>query len=217
MRNLLLPLVLGAALIAALYLGLSIDRTPVGERETAVDTAYGLGEAVPDFSFTALEGTTMTLSEYAAGDPVVVVARDALCPVSRRYGPTTGRLSREFRDAARFLYINVSPLDTPERMTEDRGRYDLVGAYAHDPEWRIAALLGVITTGEVFLVDRDGVLRYRGAIDDQYGIRFTKPEPRNNYLEDALDQLLGGKTVTNRSTLPEGCYLASDIRHYELN
>ena len=73
----------------------------------------------------------------------------------------------------------------------------------------------VITTAEVFLFDADRRLRYRGAIDDQYGVRFTKPEPRARYLHDALDQLFAGDEVALPSTAPEGCYLAADVHEIE--
>jgi peroxiredoxin len=205
----LTALVLGCSFSACLS-----DERPSPGNHPAIDTTYKLGQAVPDLHFADLDGTVMTLSQYAAGQPVVLMGRDALCPVSRRYGPTTARLANEFSErGTRFLYVNVSPLDTPEAMREDKARYGLRGMYTDDSEWKIAALFGMITTAEVFLLDADRRLRYRGAIDDQYGIRFTKPHPRNTYLRDALEQLLDGDVVKRSSTLPEGCYLASEVRH----
>jgi hypothetical protein len=99
-------------------------------------------------------------------------------------------------------------------MAEDRARYGLMGPYAVDHEWLVASELGVITTAEVFLFDGVRALRYRGAIDDQYGIRYTKPRPRETYLRDALDELIAGEEVAVASAPPEGCYLAAEVHDH---
>ena len=183
---------------------------------TTLDTTYGLGEIVPDFEFTTLDGTSQRMSEYAAGAPLLLVLRDALCPVTRRYGPRTARLDQEYgTQGVRFLYVNVSPLDGPDEMRQDVERYQLTSAYTHDHSWEVVRSLKALTTAEVFLLDGEGRLRYRGAIDDQYGIRFTKPEPRRHYLRDALNQLLAGEEIATKGTLAESCYLASDAHTIE--
>jgi hypothetical protein len=181
-----------------------------------LDTTYGLGQIVPDFEFTALTGGTQRMSAYAAGAPLLLVLRDALCPVARRYGHRTSRLDQEYGErGVRFLYLNVSPLDGPDEMEQDVERYGLTSAYTHDHTWEVTRHLKALTTAEVFLLDGDGRLRYRGAIDDQYGIRFSKPAPRRHYLRNALDQLLAGEDIETTGTLAESCYLASDAQTIE--
>ena len=183
---------------------------------TTLDTTYGLGEIVADFEFTTLAGTTEHMSEYAAGAPLLLVLRDALCPVARRYGPRTARLDQEYGEqGVRFLYVNVSPLDGPVEMRQDVERYGFASAYTHDHTWEVTGNLRALTTAEVFLMDGHGRLRYRGAIDDQYGIRFTKPAPRRHYLRNAMDQLLAGVDIETKGTLAESCYLASDAQTIE--
>lgn len=189
--------------------GMLDDPTPVVQ---AGDPTYGLGEDFGDLTVTDLDGTSRTLADLADGAPLVLLARDALCPVSRRYGPRSGRLSAEYGErGVRFLFLNVSPLDSDEDMRGEIERYDLVGTYAADHDWEVAGPLRMIATGEAFLFDDAGRLAYRGAIDDQYGIRFTKPEPRERHLRDALEEVLAGHGVTRASTAPEGCYLAADL------
>ena len=187
--------------------------TPAPAAASVVDTTFGLGSVVDDFQFEDIDGGQWTLSSYAANGSVVLAMRDALCPVSRRYGPTTSKLAKEFHpQGVKFLFVNVSPLDTREAMVEDRSRYGLNGAYVHDPDWEIARMLSVITTGEVFLLDPNRRMIYRGGIDDQYGIRFTKPAARASYLRDGIEQHLAGDEINRKSALPEGCYLAADVR-----
>lgn len=207
-----IPLLLGAGAVALAGCGGEHEEP----RDPVVDTTFGLGQVVPDFSFTTLEGDSHQLSDYADGSPLVVLMRDAACPVSRRYGPRSARLDEEFGAAGvRFLYINVSPLDTPEAMAEDAARYGLRAPYAPDRDWHAVRALHALTTTEAFVLDGERRLRYRGAIDDQYGIRFTKPEPRRHYLRTAVEAVLEGGTVRTPSTLAEGCYLAADVREID--
>jgi len=183
----------------------------------AGDPEYGLGTSFADLHFTALDGNEVDFTSFAPGGPVVIFVRDALCPVSRRYGPETARIASDYADrGVSALYLNVSPLDTPADMDEDVARYGLAGTYAVDHEWDVARQLGVITTAEAFLFDSERKLRYRGAIDDQYGIRYTKPRPRSTYLRDALDELMAGEEVAVPSTPPEGCYLAAEVHDHEV-
>ena len=130
--------------------------------------------------------------------------------------PTRESLEREFGElGVRFLYVNISPLDNTEDMRQDVQRYGFTSPYTDDHEWKITRSLKALTTAEVFLLDGAGRVRYRGAIDDQYGIRFTKPEPRRHYLRNALNQLLDGEEIETPGTLAESCYLAQDVQKIE--
>src|SRR6185369_16851157 len=55
------------------------------------------------------------------------------------------------------------------------------------------ALFGPERTTEAFVLDGKAVLRYRGAVDDQYGIGYAKDAPTKTYLVDAIEALLAGK------------------------
>jgi len=61
------------------------------------------------------------------------------------------------------------------------------------------------------VLDRDRAIRYRGRIDDQYGLGSssgyarTKIKVRN--LGDAIDELLAGKQVSQSVTQPMGCLI----------
>lgn len=216
MRSLGLTLAVALGVFAALTFlrdGRAPDVAPIID---AGDPSFGLGSSFEELAFTDLSGTTIDFADWADGRPVALFVRDALCPVSRRYGPETARIASEYAGrGVASLYLNVSPLDTPDDMAEDVARYGLQGPYGVDHSFVIATELGVITTAEVFLFDAERTLRYRGAIDDQYGIRYTKVEARERYLRNALDQLLLGIEVAIPSTAPEGCYLAAEVHGHD--
>ena len=107
----------------------------------------------------------------------------------------------------RFLFLNASSQDSIESMRDEITRFGFEGTYVQDLEAVFATILHATTTTEVFVLDRARTLRYRGAIDDQYGIGYSKASPTANYLDDALEDLLAGRDVHVEGTTAPGCVL----------
>ena len=140
---------------------------------------------------------------------LVVVIRDVYCPVSRRYGARLGRIEDEYRAKGfGFLYVNVNAADTPEVVRDEIGAYGFEAPYVLDPDAPIAHALEANTSTEVFVLDAARTLRYRGAVDDQYGIGFTKVAPTKNYMLDALEAVEAGTEIEVKGTIAPGCYLS---------
>ena len=59
------------------------------------------------------------------------------------------------------------------------------------------------TTPHLFVIDREGVIVYQGAIDDDP--RGSRGEDAVNYVAQALDELLAGKPISVPETKPYGC------------
>ncbi|HZY89933.1 MAG TPA: hypothetical protein VFE78_34240, partial [Gemmataceae bacterium] len=76
-----------------------------------------------------------------------------------------------------------------------------------DFDGRAADALGARRTPEAFLLDAKHVLRYRGRIDDQYGVGTRRDAPTCRDLKQALDELLAGKPVTTATTDVPGCLI----------
>ncbi len=55
------------------------------------------------------------------------------------------------------------------------------------------------------MIDADGLLRYRGAIDDQYSVRARRDQPVRHYLSRAIEAVIDGQPVANSSTSVFGC------------
>ena len=60
--------------------------------------------------------------------------------------------------------------------------------YLHDATQEVARAYGAQTTPDVFVVDSEGILRYRGAPDSDYG----DPSLNAEWLRGALDAVLAG-------------------------
>ncbi len=110
------------------------------------------------------------------------------CPISKLYKPKLDRLSKDYSPkGVRFLIVS----------SEDKG---------------FVALFGPDRTTETFVVDSSGVLRYRGAVDDQYGIGYAKDVPTQNLLIDAIEAVLGGKGPKIATTEAPGCAVEKPAR-----
>jgi peroxiredoxin len=76
--------------------------------------------------------------------------------------------------------------------------------YLRDESQEVARTYGAERTPEVFLFSKTGILRYHGAIDDNYD---DPAEVKAKYLRDALDAVLSGTVPPKVETKPIGCSL----------
>ena len=76
-----------------------------------------------------------------------------------------------------------------------------------DPGNSIADALAAQRTPEVFVLDKDHVVRYWGRIDDRGGVGYVQQKATHDYLVDALDQVLAGQPVKTPSVDSIGCLI----------
>ena len=74
--------------------------------------------------------------------------------------------------------------------------------YIRDITQEVAHCFGASNTPETFLLDREGIVRYQGLIDDnsQFAENVTVP-----YLKNAIAQLLNNEPITTERTDAIGC------------
>jgi mono/diheme cytochrome c family protein/peroxiredoxin len=170
--------------------------------------AEGVGDLLPDFAFTDAKGATGRLSDLLDGHPLVLAVRDVGCPVSKRYAPRLAALERQYAErGVSFAYLDCSPQDSPAEVLASAEKYGLDGRQLVDPKGRLGRLLGLITTTEVLVIDAARTLSYRGAVDDQYGIGFTRDATSHDWLVDAVEAVLTGRQPDVRATNAAGCLL----------
>src|SRR5262249_52047749 len=74
-----------------------------------------------------------------------------------------------------------------------------------DPGAIVAGRFDARRTPEAFVLDRDRRVRYRGRIDDQYGVGIHKPTATRHELRDAIDAVLAGRQPSTTVTEAPGC------------
>jgi len=171
----------------------------------------GIGLRIPDLPLTGVDGTAHTLYAQKGARGTVVVVRDPACPVSRRYGPRISEIASHFeRRGFSFVFIYPSvDLDHAQR-TEDARTLNVDGIYAERGSFALAEHLGVKSTGDVFVLDSQGRIRYRGAVDDQFGLGYTRDAPTSHYLRNALEAVQADRPVRIPATAAPGCYIDAD-------
>ncbi len=154
-----------------------------------------------------LRGNRRALGDFKETEAFVAVFLGVDCPLSNLYVPALLELEKPLRNRkVRFLAVypnEPESLDAVAAHADGRGIPFLV---LKDFGQRFAHALGVQRTPEAAVLDRDLVLRYRGRIDDQYGVAYRKEKPERRDLADAIEAVLAGKPAVQ--TEADGCLIS---------
>ena len=166
-----------------------------------------IGAKAPDFALVnAVDGETVTFTP-TDGKLKVVVFTCNQCPYAKAFEGRIIEVAKQFGQKGVVFYA-VDPNDDTkypeETMASMKARAVEKGypfPYLKDGDSKTARAYGARVTPHVFLVDGDGVVRYRGYVDDS-----AKPEERKTTgLSDALTSLLEGRDVAQTVTREFGC------------
>ncbi len=163
-----------------------------------------VGSKVPEFSIKDENGVEHNLSQYE-GKVVVLEWTNPDCPyVARHYGADTmEKLAKELgADGVVWFAVNSTHYHKPEdtRAWKEEQGFDHVTL--QDPEGTLGHLLGARTTPHMFVIDGKGILRYKGAIDDDPRGRSDSP---TNYVSGGVQALLVGNAPDPSQTKAYGC------------
>ncbi len=160
------------------------------------------------FSLKDLGGRDIALADFKDKKAVVVVFTGTECPVNNYYMLRLKELHAEFAaKGVQLLAINSNTQDAGDKIAEHAKQHGLPFPVLKDADQKVADLFKAERTPEVFLLDPRGVIRYRGRIDDQYGVGFQRPKPTRHDLVEALGEILAGKPVRVARTEVAGCLI----------
>ena len=176
---------------------------------TASKAVGHVGSMVEDFSLLDYRGTEHTLSKALADSDLVVLAfLGAECPLARLYGPRLEQLAEHFAgQRVSFLGVNSNRHDSLEEIELYVRRSGISFPLLKDSANKLADALAADRTPEVVVLDAERRIRYRGRIDDQYGVGFSRPAPTREDLKRALEELAAGEPVTIPQTTAVGCHI----------
>ena len=169
-----------------------------------------VGQVVPDLAFSDLHEMPGKISDFQNDKYLVIALTDIGCPLCLKYVPSLERLESEYRDrGVRFLFVYPNAADNSDTIRKVSESRHWVGRSVHDKTEAFVQALQAKSTTEVFVLDPQRTIVYRGAIDDQYGFGYSLEQPRHRFLAAALDQLLQGQQPTDAATTAPGCDIAS--------
>jgi thiol-disulfide isomerase/thioredoxin len=168
-----------------------------------------IGQRLSNFTLNdAATGRPFSLYGFAGKKAAVLVFLGTDCPLARLYAPRLVELNREYRARhVAFVGIYSNAHESGTEIADHARKFGIDFPVLRDLGNVVADLALVERTPEVLVLDGKARIRYRGAIDDQYGQGTRKDEPGHRYLEDALDAILAGRPIAVAATPAAGCLL----------
>ena len=165
-----------------------------------------LDSAAPDFSLPDANGKTHSLSQYK-GKYVVLEWFNPQCPfVKKHYGSSNMQnLQKEFTDkGVVWLTIDSNAPGTEGNLTPEDAQKIATSWKTHetalllDPEGNAGRAYGAKNTPNMVIINPEGKIIYRGAIDSKATPNPSDIPSSTNYVKAALDQSLSGKSVAHQ-------------------
>lgn len=213
MKSLLKPLMAVLAIVC-LSAPAFADKHNHDDAASGADKAAPVvGQPAPDFTATDIDGKPVKLADLK-GKIVVLEWNNPDCPFVVKHYDTKNMQKVQTETTAKdvvWLTINSSAEGQQGSLTAEKAtEYVTKSAatpshYILDPKGEIGTLYQAKTTPHMFVIGKDGVLAYAGAIDDNPTPRHEAVATAKNYVTAAVDALIAGKPVEVATSQPYGC------------
>ncbi|MCS7045286.1 MAG: redoxin domain-containing protein [Gemmataceae bacterium] len=197
-----------AALVAASFVA---AQTPAQEK---APSRAKLESKIPNLAFQYPDGKSLALYDLKDKKAIVIVFLSFECPVSNSYSSTLADIAAEFGPhGVAMIGLTVNEEETPADVAKQAQRHNLNFPVFLDARLTAARALAADYTPEVFVLDGDFVLRYRGRIDDSYSERLKKHAVvKEHNLRQVLGELLSGRPISVAATRAVGCPIVREER-----
>jgi peroxiredoxin len=196
MRKVLLP----AAALLAVALAFTYTAIAADDQGTAA-----IGKPAPNFTLKDQNGKSVSLADYK-GKIVVLEWFNQGCPyVMRHYkAKTMTTTADKYKDKdVVWLAINTTAGKTADDNKASAEAWGIPYPILSDTSTSVAQAYGAKSTPHMFVIDKEGKLAYKGAIDDDPSADGGKA--KTNYVAQALDEIVAGKPVSTPETKAYGC------------
>lgn len=172
-----------------------------------------VGQLAPQFTATDTYGKSHALSDFK-GKTVILEWTNDGCPyVQKHYGSGNMQKVQSDLTAAGAVWLTViSSAPGKQGYVSDAEANKLTlsrsakpTAVLLDPKGVVGRAYEAQTTPQMFVIDKTGVLRYMGAIDDKPVAAPASLEGARNYVREALAAVASGKAPSVASSEPYGC------------
>jgi glutathione peroxidase-family protein len=175
--------------------------------------AQEIGKAAPSFAAKDLKGESVSLSDLR-GKTVVLEWVNFSCPFVKKHY-SSGNMPKLQADygAKGVVWITVNSSAKGNQghaeaaemtaMVEKEG-----GKAAHfvmDTDGTIGKAYDAKVTPHMFIIDKEGILVYDGAIDSKSSTDPADVATADKLFANALEAVLSGKEVSNAKNKPYGC------------
>ncbi len=175
---------------------------------SAEELPIGSNLPLADNEMQEISGNTITLKGAMGESGLIVIFSCNTCPWVKAWNDRYVSITKKYQP----LGVNVVALNSNEAsragdeslsaMRKFAKKNDYNFSYAVDKNSELAYAFGASRTPHVYLFNAEGVLVYRGAIDDNSRNAKAVKEP---FLATAIDQLLAGEEISTASSKALGC------------
>ena len=169
---------------------------------------YQIGQTVEDFSLKNVDGKMISLKDYKDANGYIVIFTCNHCPYAIMYEQRIIDLHKKYaKQGYPVIAINpndpdVVPDDSFEAMKKLSKKKKYPFAYVIDEGQQVYPKFGATKTPHVYLLDKNKVVRYIGAIDDNaQDIKAVKIK----YVENAIASISAGTNPDPAVTKAIGC------------
>jgi len=173
--------------------------------EEQISTGVNIGAKAPNFTLVDQNGKTVSLHDFA-GKVVVLEWTNPKCPVVQGlYAKKTMlNLFNSYHEKnVAWLAIDSSSYATNDNDKTWADEQNIPYSILDDSSGVTGKAYNATNTPNMYIVSTDGTLVYEGAIDN------ARTDDKNagslNYVQQALDEIAAGKTVSIPQTKPYGC------------
>ncbi|MBT8189092.1 MAG: thioredoxin family protein [Saprospiraceae bacterium] len=175
---------------------------------TIIGDGYKVGDTATDFSLKGVDGKMVSLTDFPDAKGFIITFTCNHCPYAVLYEDRLIELHNKFAPQGYpVIAINpndpeVQPADSYEAMQKRAEEKAFPFPYLFDEGQNIYPQYGATKTPHIFLLNKDKVVKYIGAIDDN---------PRNpddvkvNYVENAIGAIENGEKPDPDFTKAIGC------------
>lgn len=166
------------------------------------------GMKVKNFTLPDHLGAQHSLDDWADQKAVVIVFLGTECPLAKLYAKRLVDLSNRYqKDSVQIVGINSNRQDTLQEITHYVRTHGVNFPMLKDAGSRVAESMGADRTPEAFLIDGQRIVRYRGRIDDQYGVGYSRGTFTRQNLAEAIDEVLAGEAISSPYVEAVGCHI----------
>jgi len=163
---------------------------------------YAIGAKLENFTLPDLSGAEQSLDKLEGENGAVLVWVSAQCPVVKSYNERINQVADELKaKGINLIGINSNATESLDWISSTAKEVGYKFPVLKDKGNVLADKLGATVTPEFFYFDKDNVLLYQGALDnDRSGKNVTI-----NYLRDAFDSALSKQPIKTAKTNVIGC------------
>ncbi len=167
-----------------------------------------IGTKAEQFRLIGTDGKYYSLNDFDDKNILCIIFTCNHCPYAVAVENRINNIAKKYSDKSFALVCinsndeNVYPEDSYDEMVKRSNNKGFVFPYLRDDTQEVAKVYDAVCTPDIYLYDKERVLKYRGRIDDNWK---DESAVKSKDLEKAIDLLLESKDIDFDMIPSMGC------------